>query len=311
MFRYLFARRTDWTVFIVACSISLTLMLLGPRGQARAAWFLQHTLLAPVQVVVGWVNQGVAVYWENQKLRARVAELQISVDGSRVERHENARLRGLLQLTQRHPFQLVPATVVGRSLDRLGGSITLDKGSADGVEANRAILTPDGLVGRIERTTPHAARVLTLLHRECAVAARIERTRVDGVVRWEFGDRPSLDLLYVSSQEDVKEGDRVVTSGLGGIFPAGIRIGTVDRVGLGPNGLMKEIVVRPAVNFRAIEEVLVYTRGPASGAVPGDLTLENPDDPAATPRSVDSLGTASGVSLDLAPGPAGVGGTAR
>jgi rod shape-determining protein MreC len=271
MLRYLFARRTDWTIFVLACAASLTLMLLGPRSQARAAWFLQHTLLAPAEFVVGWIDRGVAVYWDNQKLRDSVTRLTLEVDEGRADRAENERLRRLLHLTERRSYELVAANVVGRSLDRLGGSLALDKGAAEGITANRAILTPDGLVGRVERTSRHSARVLTLLHRDCAVAARIERSRVDGVVRWEYGDRPMLDLLYVSSQEDVKAGDRVVTSGLGGIFPAGVRIGTVQRVALEPNGLTKEIVVKPAVDFRGLEEVLVYTPSARGSALPWDF----------------------------------------
>ncbi|HTM01457.1 MAG TPA: rod shape-determining protein MreC, partial [Candidatus Omnitrophota bacterium] len=136
-------------------------------------------------------------------------------------------------------------------------------------------------VGRIERVSGHAARVLTLLHRDCAVAARIERSRVDGVVRWEYGDRPTLDLLYVSSQEDVKPGDRVLTSGLGGIFPAGVRIGTVERVGLEPNGLTKEIVIDPAVDFRKLEEVLIYVPSARGGTVPSDFYPTSADSAAA------------------------------
>src|SRR5687767_11178792 len=292
MLRYLFARRTDWTVFVLACATSLTLMLLGPRSQARAAWFLQHTLLAPVEMVVGWIDRGFAVYGDNQRLRDHVTRLTIELDKARAERAENDRLRRLLRLAEHRPYELIPAHVVGRSLDRLGGSLALDKGAADGITANRAILTPDGLVGRVERTSRHSARVLTMLHRDCAVAARVERSRVDGVIRWEYGDRPMLDLLYVSSQEDVREGDRVVTSGLGGIFPAGVRIGTVERVGLDANGLTKEIVVRPAVDFRALEEVLVYAPTGKGSALPaGFYPSDLPD---------------SARADSLAPAPAGV-----
>src|SRR5262245_56866756 len=235
MLRYLFVRRTDWTVLVIACTLSLSMMLLEARMQARVAWFLQHTLLAPFEYGIGWVDQSVGVFWENHQLRSRLTPLQIESDALQAERIENVRLRRLLHLEERHPYNLVAASVVARSLDRLGGSLTIDKGTADGVEPGRAVLTPDGLVGRAERSTPHETRVLTLLNRDCAVAARIERTRVDGVLEWEFGNQPVLNLRYVSSQEDVKVGDRVVTSGLGGIFPMGIRIGTVAKVALDPN----------------------------------------------------------------------------
>lgn len=292
MLRYFLARRTDWTVFVVACVISLSLMLLDQSGQARAAWFLQHTLLAPVSTVVGWWDRGVGLYWDNERLRARLTRMQIDLDGATAERAENTRLRSLLKLAERHPYELIAARVVGRSLDRLGGSLTIDKGEEDGVFANRAVLTPEGLVGRVERSTAHGARVLTLLHRDCAVAARVERSRVDGVVRWEFGEQPTLNLLYVSSQEDVKVGDRIQTSGLGGIFPSGIRIGTVTRIGLEENGLMKEITVRPAVNFRTIEELLAYSPTTLPTTVPSDLFPAETSDSLRANASADSLAAA-------------------
>ena len=178
MFRLLFARRADWAAFTVACVLSLTLMSLGRGPQARAVWFVQHTLLAPVNAVVGWLDAGVGVYWENQKLKKRLAQMQMEADAMRAERVENARLRGLLHLSQENPSDLASARVVARSLDRLGGSLTIDKGEKDGILPNRAVLTPDGLVGRVDRSTSHEARVLTLLHRDCSVAVRVGRSRV-------------------------------------------------------------------------------------------------------------------------------------
>jgi rod shape-determining protein MreC len=307
MLRYLFVRRTDWTVLVITCTLSLSMMLLEARMQARVAWFLQHTLLAPFEVSVGWVDQSVGVFWENHQLRSRLTQLQIESDALQTERIENVRLRRLLHLEERHPYNLVAASVVGRSLDRLGGSLTIDKGTADGVEPGHAVLTPDGLVGRAERSTPHETRVLTLLNRDCAVAARIERSRVDGVLEWEFGSQPVLNLHYVSSQEDVKVGDRVVTSGLGGIFPVGIRIGTVAKVALDPNGLMKEIVVDPAVDFRSVEEILVYTPSDLRGTAPADLFLEEPKPPGALP---DSMAADSSAARPAAP-PRAVAATAQ
>jgi rod shape-determining protein MreC len=283
MLRNLLARRTDWTVLFIACVLSFSLMVLERHEQARVAWFVQHTLLGPFEAAVGWVDRAVGIYWDNQHLRQRLTRLQIETDALRGERQENARLRQLLNLEERHPYSLVASSVVGRSLDRLGGSLTIDKGLADGIEPGRAILTPDGLVGRVERATQHQARILTLLHRDCAVAARVDRSRVDGVLQWEFGTHPVLNLSYVSSQEDVKVGDLVVTSGLGGIFPSGIRIGTVARVGLDANGLMKEISVRPAVDFRSLEEILVYLPSSLRGSVPADIFLQEPETTATAP----------------------------
>src|SRR5678816_2727651 len=99
MFKFLFARRGDWAAFTIACVLSLTLMSLGRGQQERAVWFLQHTVLAPVNAVLGWVDAGVGVYWENQKLKKRLAQIQIEVDAMRTDRVENARLRRVLALS--------------------------------------------------------------------------------------------------------------------------------------------------------------------------------------------------------------------
>ena len=107
MLRYLFVRRTDWTVLVIACTLSLSMMLLEARMQARVAWFLQHTLLAPFEYAVGWVDQSVGVFWENHQLRSRLTQLQIESDALQAERIENVRLRRLLHLEERHPYDLV------------------------------------------------------------------------------------------------------------------------------------------------------------------------------------------------------------
>ena len=271
MLRTLLTRRPDWTVFTVACVLSIGLMLLPGGAQVRVVWFLQHTILAPLEAGTDAVERGISVYWENQKLRKRVTELQIEVDARESQRAENVRLKRLLGLREEAPHDLIAARVVGRSLDRLGGSLTLDKGSADGVSADAAVVTPEGLVGRVERVTKHGARVLTLLHRECSVAVRLQRSHVDGVIQWQFGDQPLLDLLYVPSQEDVKRGDLLVTSGLGGLFPGGILVGAVQRVGLAENGLMKSVAIRPSVRFQGLQEVLVFLPG-GKGVFPAVAT---------------------------------------
>jgi rod shape-determining protein MreC len=155
------------------------------------------------------------------------------------------------------------------------------------------VVTPDGLVGRVERLTPHGARVLTLLHRDCSVAVRLTRSRVQGVVQWQYGDEPILELLYVPFQEDVKPGDLVETSGLGGLFPAGVRVGTVARVGMAENGLLKSVSIRPAVRFESLEEVLVFVPG-ARGVYPEPAAKIAP--PESTRAAADSI-AARGVAV--------------
>lgn len=305
MLRFLLTRRPDWTVFTAACALSIVLMLLPGAAQMRVAWFLQHVVLAPVSATVDAADRGISVYWENQKLRKRLAELRMEVDALRSMGDENARLTRLLSLRTSAPRDFLAARVVGRSLDRLGGSLTIDRGVLDGIESDAAVVTPDGLVGRVERLAPHSARVLTLLHRDCSVAVRLERSRVQGVVQWQYGDLPVLELLYVPFQEDVKPGDLVVTSGLGGLFPSGIRVGVVGRVGMAENGLMKSISIRPAVRFERLEEVLVFVPG-AKGVYPEIAAEPAPaDSTAAAPAdSAGGRGGGGGIPAAASPGAA-------
>lgn len=307
MLRSLLTRRPDWTVFITASVLSISLMLLPGSAQMRVAWFLQHIVLAPVSLTVDAAERGVSVYWENQKLRKRVAELQMETDALRSMREENVRLTRLLGLRTSAPKEFLAARVVGRSLDRLGGSLTIDRGSEDGVEADAAVVTPDGLVGRVERVMPHGARVLTLLHRDCSVAVRLTRSRVQGVVQWQFGDQPVLELLYVPFQEDVKPGDLVVTSGLGGRFPDGVRVGRVERVGLAENGLLKTVAIRPAVRFERLEEVLVFIPG-ARGVYPEPATIVAPAESTRAATDTTRAGTAAGTGAGAAAAPPPAGG---
>ena len=292
MLRALLTRKPDWTVLTAACLVSIILMLLPGGAQVRVAWFLQHVVLAPVEASVSAVEGLVSVHWENRKLRKRLAELRMEADALRSEREENLRLTRLLDLREAAPRDLVAARVIGRSLDRLGGSVTIDKGTDDGIRPDVAVLTPEGLVGRVERAGPRWSRVLTLLHRDCAVAVRLTRSGVQGVVQWEYGDRPLLDLLYVPSQEDVKPGDVVATSGLGGLFPEGIRVGTVSRVTLADDRLMKRVMIEPSVSFQRLAEVLVFIPG-GKGAFPRGVY--------APPAAPDTAAADSGAVGDAAP----------
>jgi rod shape-determining protein MreC len=134
--------------------------------------------------------------------------------------------------------------------------VTINRGSADGVLADMAVIAPDGVVGRvIAPVARHAARVQLVIDRNAAAGALVDRTRAGGMVVGADGD-PPLRMELVSNLSDVKPGDSVVASGVDGIFPKGYQIGRVERAERGP-GLHLAITVRPGVNFSSLEEVLV------------------------------------------------------
>lgn len=207
---------------------------------------------------------------ENEGLRSRVADLEVRLQEQRALALRAERLQSLLNLKPFVSAPTIAAEVIAGYANPGILTVTIDKGSADGVRENMAVITSTGVVGRvIGPLASHAARVQLLIDHNgpAAAAALTERTRAGGMVVGKDGD-PPLRMDFVSNLADVKPGDVVVTSGADGIFPRGFTIGRVDKVERG-DGLSLAITVHPAVDFRGLEEVLVVLRE-ARPAMPED-----------------------------------------
>jgi rod shape-determining protein MreC len=190
---------------------------------------------------------------QNATLRARVAELEEA-------RIENARLRGLIAMTQRGKIKALGAGVIGRPTGTWEGFITIDKGKADGVESGMAVTGVSGLLGRTTDVTSHTSRVQLITDQRSGVAAIVQSTRAGGIVKGSIeGD---LSLNYVSRETTVRPGDVVVTSGIGGVYPKGLLIGDVTKARKDPGELYQRIEVRPTAQIAGIEEVLVLLSKP-------------------------------------------------
>ena len=141
-------------------------------------------------------------------------------------------------------------------------TITIDRGTADGVRADLGVIAVGGVVGRVMgQPLPHTARVQLLMGRGAAAGAVLTRVNASGVVVGGSEDGSLLRMQYVNTSYDVNVGDMVLTSGQDGVFPAGFAIGAVDRVERG-SGTYKLIAIRPAVNFSHLEIVLVLLESP-------------------------------------------------
>ena len=139
-------------------------------------------------------------------------------------------------------------------------TILIDKGRNDGVVLDMAVVSAEGLVGRVIGVGKHHAKVLLILDGNSAVDAYIQSSRARGVL---VGLGRELCLLkYVQRNEDVQVGDKVISSGMGGVFPKGLLVGTVQGVVRGSSGLFQRVEVEPAVNFSRLEEVMVVIQPP-------------------------------------------------
>lgn len=191
---------------------------------------------------------------ENAALRAERDALKIQLQSERARAEQAEAFRTLLQLRARVPLQTTGAEVIAASVSPEFRTVTVDKGSADGVLADMAVLAPAGGVGRITRPASRASIVQLLIDRSAAAGVVVERTRVQGIVVG-VGDG-TLRMDYAPATGDVVPGDRLVTSGIDGLYPEGFLVGTVTSVARG-DGLYHVIAARPAVDFSRLEEVLV------------------------------------------------------
>jgi rod shape-determining protein MreC len=202
---------------------------------------------------------------ENDQLRRELAELRIRLQQQEALAQQSRSLQALLSLKSSIALDTVAATIIAGGASPDFRTATIDKGTRAGLRPDVAVLAPEGVVGRVILPTALAAKVQLLIDRSAAVGAMDERSRVQGVVLGTGTDL--LRMEYVAGTADVKTGDRVVTSGIDGIYPKGFVIGQIESVDKGA-GEYSAIVIRPAVNFSALEDVLVVLSPQAAPAAP-------------------------------------------
>lgn len=194
------------------------------------------------------------LYAHHQALTARVEELEGKLVEMGELKKENERLRGLLEFKKESPFKTIPVRVIGRDLAPWRKTILIDKGSSNGIKKRMALVNAQGLVGRVIEVGPFTARAILLLDPESRVSVLFQESRDLAVAE---GDGSSwLHGTHINRESLVKVGDRVLTSGLGGVYPKGIAVGTVEMVGTEKEGLELFASVRPFVQFSKLEEVL-------------------------------------------------------
>lgn len=197
---------------------------------------------------------------ENEKLRRQNAYLQIENSRLRDAYLENIRLRKLINMEHRDSLQCLPVKIIGRGGIGAVASIILNAGSDDSIKVNMPIISASGLVGKVYRVGSKSSLGQILLDRNFRVSARVQRSRVEGIVKYEGGDLCSFSEVPLRS--DVQIGDVIVTSGFSSIFPPEIRIGVVVQVDEKSYGLLKSVSIKPGVDFSRLEEVLVVKKYP-------------------------------------------------
>jgi rod shape-determining protein MreC len=230
--------------------------------------FLQNIFAKPAQSIAGFVENIqdlLDTYEENEILKKRLDEYaQLRVEADRL-REENEELKGLLQIEKDlASYNPRKASVIARSADGWKETLVIDKGEIHGIEKNMAVVAAGGMIGKIETVSKITSTVQLLTAQDptnrihAAILGGNET--VYGLIDGYDEETGRLLLTEIQSGKEVKEGAEVITSGLGGVYPEGIFIGTVDKVEADRFGLTKTAYVKPAADFNHIKHVLVIER---------------------------------------------------
>jgi rod shape-determining protein MreC len=262
--------------------LSLHLISSGvkPGNLASRPASLVLTAISPLQEAISQLTRGgtgfvrdyfdlVGVRQENERLKAELAELKTNQSRLAELSTENRHLSELLDVRDVLGGNSIAANVIGSDANGLARTLVISQGASSGLRPGMAVLSFQGVVGKVIAVSPHAARVLIIDDHNSALDSFDQRSRARGIVAGVVDD--GITMKYVERSQDVRAGDVIVTSGLDGIFPRGLLVGTIKSVsGEGP-GMFLSVAISPAVDFRGLEQVLVVTEMPEqpdSGPLP-------------------------------------------
>lgn len=252
-------------VMILVASLLLLSYQVRIPDAAGSVQSVLLTLVSPVTRASAGIMGGVRGGWqnyialrdqqeENLALRRRLVHLEVENQLLGESAREGARLRDLMALKAESSRETVAARVISLEVSGPFRVAILNRGHSHGVSVDDGVITPSGVVGRITATAAGISKVQLLTDPSSGVASLVERTRVQGMVVGRGVNR--VEMQYVSALADVEPGDAIQTSSLEGIYPAGLPVGRVIRVG-DAEGLQRRIEIATAVDFRTLEEVLV------------------------------------------------------
>ena len=201
---------------------------------------------------------------EEQNKRLTIANKDLSATNQTLRdmETENNKLRNALGYRERSVFKLTPARIIARDASTWYQTVKIDRGTSEGVKKDMPVLTEEGLVGKTTVVADHAATVILIADENCRVAANIEGSREQGIVRGErLANRgiPAIGLSFISKQANLQSGQKVYTSGVGGVFPSGVLIGAVKEFKARELDGYASLV--PSVDLATLDDVFVVISG--------------------------------------------------
>ena len=266
-------------IAICGCLIGLAVLTTEQRDNLSFGEKALRRIASPFQHAISNVAGGIDGFFgaftrydelekENENLKLQIQQLSVENSNMLDNEMENIRLKQLLAFkdSTKNQYDLQAAKVIAENNNNLQHTIVLDKGSDDGIKNNMMVMNHLGLIGRVVKVLPTSSEVVLITDRQSAVGARIWETRETmGVVEGLGSENGSLRLIHMPHDADIEVGDKIVTSGLDGIFTANVPIGTVSEITDEAGGLTKQATISPYVNFYRLEEVFIVVSVKGSG----------------------------------------------
>lgn len=197
---------------------------------------------------------------ENEELKQKNSELEQSLRELEIIKAENETLKEYVNLKDKYKdYNTIPADVINRDISNYSSTIIINVGSNDGIKENMTVIADNGLVGHIVSVSSNTSQVQTIVDTASAVTSTISTTEDTIVVQGTLDDKTTLKATFIPTDAVVLQGDSVETSGIGGIYPKGIHIGTISEVVNTNNITDRYAIVETAVNFTKLNTVLVIT----------------------------------------------------
>ncbi|EAF3367312.1 rod shape-determining protein MreC [Listeria monocytogenes] len=276
-------------ILLISIIVLVALVGFSLRDRENASWpeqfvkdvvgFGENIVAKPTSFISGAVDGVVDLkntYTENQHLKERLEELaQLESEVADLKK-ENKDLKESLDITDSiRDYDPLNASVISRNPTNWNDQVEIDKGSSDGVKPDMAVTTPSGLIGKVTTTGAKSATVelLTSSDVKNRVSAKVQgKENAFGIINGYDSDTKLLELKQLPYDMKFKKGQKVVTSGLGGKFPAGIFIGTIEKVETDKMGLSQTAFIKPGANMYDLNHVTVLKRSAEAGTTDDDTT---------------------------------------
>jgi rod shape-determining protein MreC len=239
----------------------------GPGVRLIRLW--ANELVSPPERLIHGSKLGIGGLWQDyidlRHVREQNQDLQKTIDRLRLEQallledsRQGQRLQSLLDFQQKYIYKTVVAQAVGSSGSEQSRVFYIDKGSADGLDRDMAVITPDGIVGKVRDVFPHSAQVLAINDQSSGAGVILETTRIRGILRGNAAGQPQI--VDIVADQRIQPGEKVLTAGGDQIFPRGLPVGVVEKVVRDPErDSFIDVIVKPAAHLDRLDEVLVVT----------------------------------------------------